>query len=86
MKNPELISILDRTAHSSFPKVKTKGVHEDLLYSPGHSTPYSEITYMGKESEKEWICAYVYLSYSAVPPKLTQHYKPTICQNYTKIV
>ena len=28
----------------------------DLLSSTGNSIQYSVITYMGKESEKEWIC------------------------------
>ena len=27
-----------------------------LLYSTENSTQYSVITYMGKESEEEWIC------------------------------
>ena len=31
----------------------------DLLYSTGNATQYSVIIYMGKESEKEWICVYV---------------------------
>ena len=30
----------------------------DLLYSPGNSIQYSVIIYMGKESEKEWVCVY----------------------------
>ena len=29
-------------------------VNEDLPYSSGNSTQYSVITYVGKESEKEW--------------------------------
>ena len=29
---------------------------QDLLSSTGNSTQCSVITYMGKESEKEWIC------------------------------
>ena len=32
---------------------------KDLLYSTGNSTQYSVISYMGKESEKEWIYVYV---------------------------
>jgi len=32
--------------------------NRDLWYSTGNSTQYSVITYMGKESEKEWICAH----------------------------
>ena len=33
-----------------------------LLYSPGNSTQYSVMAYMGKESKKEWIyiCVCVY--------------------------
>jgi len=31
-------------------------VFGDLLYSSGKPTQYSMITYMGKESEKEWMC------------------------------
>ena len=30
-------------------------INRDLMYSTGNSTQYSVITYMGKESEKEWI-------------------------------
>ena len=31
----------------------------DLLYSTENSTQYSVIIYMGKESEKKWICVHV---------------------------
>ena len=31
----------------------------DLLYSTGNLSQYSVITYVGKESEREWICVYV---------------------------
>ena len=31
----------------------------ELLYSTGNSTKYSAIIYIGKESEKEWMCVYV---------------------------
>ena len=31
----------------------------DLMYSTENSTQYSLITYMGKESEKEWVYVYV---------------------------
>ena len=31
----------------------------DLLYNTGNSTQYSVMTYMGKESKKEWIDVYV---------------------------
>ena len=33
-------------------------INKDLLYSTRNSTQYSVITYMGKESEKEWIYVY----------------------------
>ena len=33
--------------------------NKDLLYSTGKSTQYSVMTYMGKESKKEWIYIYV---------------------------
>jgi len=42
------------------------------LYSTGNSTQYSVITYMGKESEKEWIWAHAYLNHFIVQQKLIQ--------------
>ena len=33
--------------------------NKDLLYSTGNSTQYCVMTYMGKESKKEWIYVYV---------------------------
>ena len=30
----------------------------DLLYSTENSTQYSVINYVGKESEREWMCEY----------------------------
>ncbi len=33
--------------------------NKDLLYSTGNATQYSVITYMGKESKKEWIDVYI---------------------------
>ena len=33
--------------------------NKDLLYSTGNSIQYSVMTYMGKESNKEWIYVYV---------------------------
>ena len=33
--------------------------NKDLLHSTVDSTQYSAMTYMGKESEKEWIFVYV---------------------------
>lgn len=54
--------------------------NKDLLYSPGKSTQYSVVTYMGKEFEKEWIYVYILLIHIAVDLKLTQHLKSTIPQ------
>ena len=34
-------------------------INKDVLCTTGNSTQYSVITYMGKESEKEWIYVYV---------------------------
>ena len=34
------------------------------MYSTGNSTQYSVITYMGKETEKEWIYVYVCIAES----------------------
>ena len=33
--------------------------NKDLLYSTGNSTQQSVMTYMGKESKKEWVHVYV---------------------------
>ena len=33
--------------------------HKNLLYSTGNSIQYSVLTYMGKESKKQWIHVYV---------------------------
>ena len=58
-----------------------KIINKDLLYSTGNSTPYSIITYMQKESEKElgYMCVYVYkLNHFAIYLKLTQYCKSSI--------
>ena len=34
---------------------------EELLCSIGNSTHHSVIIYVGKESEKEWMCVYIYI-------------------------
>ena len=52
----------------------------DLLYHTGKSTRYCVITYVGKESEKEWIHVYVYMIHFAGHLKLTQLCKLTILQ------
>ena len=44
----------------------------DLLYSTENSTQYSAIIYVGKESEREWMCIYVQLYHSVVQQKLLQ--------------
>lgn len=41
-------------------------INKDLRYSTGNSTQYSVTIYIGKESEKEWIDAYVQLNHFAV--------------------
>ena len=56
-----------------------------MLYSTRNSTQYSVITYMRKESEKEYIYVYGKLSYFAVCLKLTQHCKSTVLQYKIKI-
>ena len=38
----------------------------NLLYSTGNSTQFSVISYVGKESEKEWICVHVLLNHFAL--------------------
>ena len=38
---------------------KKQITNKNLLYSTGNSTQYSVMTYMGKESKKEWIYVYV---------------------------
>ena len=50
----------------------------DLLYSTENSTQYSVIIYVGKESEREWICAYVRLGHFVVQQQLSQPCKLTI--------
>ena len=47
--------------------------HKDLLYSTGNSTHYPVMTYMGKESKKEWIYVHILLIHFAVQQKVTQH-------------
>ena len=34
------------------------GQQGPAIYSTGNSTQYSVITYMGKESEREWMCVH----------------------------
>ena len=54
--------------------------NKDLLYSTRSSTQYSVITYMRKESEKEWIYVYVLLNHFAVYLKITQYCESIILQ------
>ena len=42
-------------------------INKDLLYSTGNYTQYSVKNYMGKESEKEWI--YAYLNHFTLQPE-----------------
>ena len=57
----------------------------DLLYSTENSTQYSVIIYVGKESEGEGICVYVWLGHFVVQEKLSQPCKLTIVQKNLKI-
>ena len=52
--------------------------NKDLLYSTGNSTQYSVMTYVGKESKKEWI--YITDSLCCTPETNT-----TLQINYTPI-
>ena len=47
-------------------------INKDLRYSTGNSTQYSVTTYIGKESEKEWIYVYVKLNHFTLHLKLMQ--------------
>ena len=51
---------------------------KDLLYSTGNSTQYSVITYMEKESEKEYMCVYVSRHHLVLQQKWAQHCKSTL--------
>ena len=42
------------------------GLDKDLLYSTGNSAQYSVMSYMRKESEKEWIYVHVKLIHFAL--------------------
>ena len=56
-------------------------INGDLLYSTGGtSTQYSVTTYIGKESEKEWICVYASLSHCVARQKLSQPCMSTTLQ------
>ena len=46
----------DSHIHTTIYKIDKQ---QDLLSNTGNSTQYSVITYMGKESEKEWVYVYV---------------------------
>ena len=54
--------------------------NKDLLNSTGKSTQYYVVTYMGKESEKEWMYVYVQLIHFAVHLKLIPHCKSNTIQ------
>ena len=42
------------------PTIIKQITNENLLYSTGHSTQHSAVTYMGKESKEDWIYAYIH--------------------------
>ena len=54
--------------------------NKDLPSSTANSTEYSIMTYMGKESKKEWIYVHVRLTHFALQQKLTQHCKSITLQ------
>ena len=56
--------------------------HRDKLYSTGNSTRYSVIIYLGKESEREWTCVYVWLNHFFAQRKLLQPCVSTIQGQY----
>ena len=55
MEGKDTLGVRDEHTHTTIFKI----INKNLLDSTGNSTQYSVITYMGKESEKEWICVYV---------------------------
>ena len=58
----------------------TQITNKDLLHSTENSIQYSVMTYMGKESEKEYMFTlHKYINQFTVYLKLT-HFKPTIPQ------
>ena len=50
----------------------------DLLYSTGDSTQYSVITYI-KESEREWMCVYIFRDCILLSPHSSQIYTEDSC-------
>ena len=50
------LGVWDWHIHTTVYKIDNQ---QEPTYSTGNSTQYSVITYMGKESEKEWIYVYV---------------------------
>lgn len=53
-------------------------VNRDPRHSTRNSNQYSMITYMGEESEKEWIYMIIWLIYFAVHLTLTQNCMSTV--------
>ena len=49
----------------------------DLPYSTGDPSQYSMVIYVGKESERAWVCMYK-LNHFVVQQKMSQHCKSTI--------
>ena len=54
--------------------------NRDMLYSTENFTQYYVITYVGNESEKEWICVYVSLNHFVVQKRLSQPCNSTVLQ------
>ena len=60
--------------------IQNRSVTRTYWKNLGTSTPGSVIAYMGKESEKEWIYVYVWLTHFAIHLKITRHCKLSILQ------
>ena len=54
--------------------------NKDLLYSMGNSTQYFVIIYMGKESEKEWMCVYLQVNQGCTAEIITMLGVSTVAQ------
>ena len=52
----------------------------DLMQSTENTTQYSVRLYVGKESEREWICVHIRLNHFVMQQKLSQPCKSTILQ------
>ena len=58
------LDLVEVKSYNLKPFLKAKTCNRALLYSTGNSTQYSVITYVGKESEIEWITVCITESFS----------------------